>query len=112
MSFERSYLFVAGTDRQGILDAAHSVTDVVIVDLEDTVLPSRKGTARETTRKASSRATAQSGSRSARRALSKARRERARATTPTSPLTSDSTPRTRRGRSPPGVSSAVSRRSP
>lgn len=47
MSFERSYMFVAGTDSDELPDALDSPADAVIVDLEDTVLPSAKETARE-----------------------------------------------------------------
>lgn len=49
MSFERSYLFVPGSDQANVADAIESVADVVIVDLEDTVSPAEKAQARRRT---------------------------------------------------------------
>lgn len=46
MPFERSYMFVPGSDREAVGEAIDSVADVVIVDLEDTVSPSVKTEAR------------------------------------------------------------------
>jgi len=49
MSADRSYLFVPGSDDEGVVEAIGSVADVVIVDLEDTVSPAAKTAAREWT---------------------------------------------------------------
>ncbi len=49
MSVDRSYLFVPGSDADGVAEAIGSVADVVIVDLEDTVSPDAKAAARTRT---------------------------------------------------------------
>lgn len=49
MSFNRSYMFVSGSDQRAVIDAMESVADVAIIDLEDTVSPEAKETARAST---------------------------------------------------------------